>query len=146
MTGSTEVCRELEWRSAEQKTPASANSSRNQRTQAETFWRSVLEDHLPQTWFDELPQDLTTQFNLKTVQEVYKTPLPSLGYSCVPAEDARTSGNSTARPTSQNCTWRWQRPPIGSDAITTRDDWRRYLPIRTAPEEAETLLSGITRC
>jgi hypothetical protein len=47
----------------------------DQRTQAETFWRGVLEDLLPQTWFDELPQDLRTQFNLKTVQEVYKTPL-----------------------------------------------------------------------
>ena len=46
-----------------------------QRTQAETFWRSVLEDQLSQTWFDELPQDLRNQFNLKTVHEVYKTPL-----------------------------------------------------------------------
>ena len=71
----TEVCREagVEVRRAED--TSIRKLQQEQRTQAETFWRSVLEDHLPQTWFDELPQDLRTQFNLKTVQEVYKTPL-----------------------------------------------------------------------
>ena len=47
----------------------------DQRAQAETFWHGVLEDLLPQTWFDALPQELRKQFNLQTVQEVYKTPL-----------------------------------------------------------------------
>lgn len=46
-----------------------------QRSKAETFWKSVLEDQLPQEWFDELPVETRKQFNLSGVQEVYKTPL-----------------------------------------------------------------------
>ena len=71
----TEICLEtgVELRIAED--TSIRKLQQDQRAQAETFWHGVLEDMLPQTWFDELPKELRKQFNLNTVQEVYKTPL-----------------------------------------------------------------------
>ncbi|NDB66111.1 MAG: hypothetical protein EB165_07415, partial [Euryarchaeota archaeon] len=46
-----------------------------ERALRETFWRQVLEQELPQRWFDETPQEVRKQFNLKTLQEVHRTPL-----------------------------------------------------------------------
>lgn len=57
-------------------TPETASSLKSkERALKETFWRQVLEQELPQRWFDETPQEVRKQFNLKTIQEVHRTPL-----------------------------------------------------------------------
>ena len=41
------------------------------------FWRSVLEEELPQKWFRKTDEGIRKQFNLKVVEEVWDAPLRS---------------------------------------------------------------------
>ena len=45
------------------------------RADREVFWRNALEAELPLEWFEETNSEVRKQFNLKTVEEVYNTPL-----------------------------------------------------------------------
>jgi len=45
------------------------------RADREVFWRNALEAELPLEWFEETNPEVRKQFNLKTVEEVYNTPL-----------------------------------------------------------------------
>jgi len=45
------------------------------RADREVFWRNALEAQLPLEWFEETNSEVRKQFNLKTVEEVYNTPL-----------------------------------------------------------------------
>jgi hypothetical protein len=48
---------------------------KKERAEKETFWRNTLENEIPQTWFDETPQEIRKQFNLKNLEELIRTPL-----------------------------------------------------------------------
>ena len=45
------------------------------RADREVFWRNALEAELPLEWFEGTSEEVRKQFNLKTVEEVYNTPL-----------------------------------------------------------------------
>lgn len=45
------------------------------RADREVFWRNALEAELPLKWFEDTNSEVRKQFNLKTVEEVYNTPL-----------------------------------------------------------------------
>lgn len=45
------------------------------RKEKAAFWRQVLEDELPQKWFQETNEAVRKQFNLKVVEEVWDAPL-----------------------------------------------------------------------
>ena len=45
------------------------------RREKAAFWRQVLEDELPQKWFQETDEAVRKQFNLKVVEEVWDAPL-----------------------------------------------------------------------
>jgi hypothetical protein len=45
------------------------------RREKAAFWRQVLEDELPQKWFQETSEAVRKQFNLKVVEEVWDAPL-----------------------------------------------------------------------
>lgn len=47
------------------------------KAEREVFWRSVLEKELTLKWFQEAPDDLKKQFNLRTHEELLDTPLRS---------------------------------------------------------------------
>lgn len=47
------------------------------RADREVFWRNALEAELPLEWFEDTNPEVRKQFNLKTVEEVYNTPLRS---------------------------------------------------------------------
>lgn len=45
------------------------------RADREVFWRNALEAELPLEWFEDTSPEVRKQFNLKTVEEIYNTPL-----------------------------------------------------------------------
>jgi hypothetical protein len=45
------------------------------RADREVFWRNALEAELPQEWFEGTREEVRKEFNLKTIEEVYNTPL-----------------------------------------------------------------------
>ncbi|UPH89320.1 hypothetical protein [Synechococcus sp. NB0720_010] len=46
-----------------------------ERRERAAFWRQVLEEQLPQKWFEETSQEVRKTFNLKVVEEVWDAPL-----------------------------------------------------------------------
>lgn len=58
---------------------STATSTLRQASRAakEIFWRSLLDQHMSETWFKERPEAVRKQFNLKSVQELHNAPLRS---------------------------------------------------------------------
>ena len=65
---------EVELRQGNQSTTSLRDEDRRQRG---AFWRSVLEEELPQKWFNTTDEAVRKQFNLKVVEEVWDAPLRS---------------------------------------------------------------------
>ena len=64
----------VELRRGSESTTALRDEDRRQRG---AFWRSVLEEELPQKWFNTTDEAVRKQFNLKVVEEVWDAPLRS---------------------------------------------------------------------
>ena len=59
-------------RASKKSTTALRESDRKEKA---AFWRQVLEEQLPDKWFQETSADVRKQFNLKVVEEVWDAPL-----------------------------------------------------------------------
>lgn len=68
-----------EYRLALRKADDTSNDTlrKQERAEREVFWREVLEKELTLKWFEETPEELRKQFNLRTRDEVVETPLRS---------------------------------------------------------------------
>ena len=60
-----------------------------QRSEQEAFWRTALEDQLPRDWFTTTPEEVRKQFNLKTIEELWATPLRQFTGFIVRSEGGR---------------------------------------------------------
>jgi len=60
-----------------------------QRAEQEAFWRTALEDQLPRSWFTTTPEEVRKQFNLKTIEELWTTPLRQFTGFIVRSEGGR---------------------------------------------------------
>ena len=70
-----EVCDRFGVAVRQQKTTTISTLRKQDRADREVFWRNALEEELPLQWFTDTDQDVRKQFNLKTVEELYNTPL-----------------------------------------------------------------------
>lgn len=61
------------------------------RADREVFWRNALEAELPLEWFESTNAEVRKQFNLKTVEEVYNTPLRSFTGFLIRTSGGRSS-------------------------------------------------------
>ena len=61
------------------------------RARKEVLWRSMLEKELTLKWFQQVPEQVKKQFNLRTHEELLSTPLRSFTGFLVKAEGSRDS-------------------------------------------------------
>ena len=78
----------------EVRTPEKEESIRDlqnkQRAEQEGFWRTFpLEEHLTRDWFKDTPTEVRKQFNLKTIEELWRTPLRQFTGFIVKSEGGR---------------------------------------------------------
>ena len=77
----------------EVRTPEKEESIRDlqnkQRAEQEGFWRTALEEHLTRDWFKDTPTEVRKQFNLKTIEELWRTPLRQFTGFIVRSEGGR---------------------------------------------------------
>lgn len=59
------------------------------RARKEVLWHSMLEQELPLQWFQQVPDQIKKQFNLRTHEELLSTPLRSFTGFLVKAEGSR---------------------------------------------------------
>lgn len=62
---------------------------KQERAAAEIFWRNQLEKLVTLKWFQEKPDNLKKQFNIRTIEELLNTPLRSFTGFLVNAEGGR---------------------------------------------------------
>ena len=62
---------------------------KQERSEQEVFWRSVLDNELPQSWFDTTSDELRKQFNIRSLEELVNTPIRSFTGFLVNAEGSR---------------------------------------------------------
>ena len=85
-----EVCGRFGVEVRQQKTTTISTLRKQDRADREVFWRNALEEELPLQWFTDTDQEVRKQFNLKTVEELYNTPLRQFTGFLI-----RTSGGRT---------------------------------------------------
>ena len=88
-----EMTKVLKGYGVEVRTPEKEESIRDlqnkQRAEQEGFWRTALEEHLTRDWFKETPTEVRKQFNLKTIEELWRTPLRQFTGFIVRSEGGR---------------------------------------------------------
>lgn len=88
-----EMTKVLKGYGVEVRTPEKEESIRDlqnkQRAEQEGFWRTALEEHLTRDWFKETPTEVRKQFNLKTIEELWRTPLRQFTGFIVKSEGGR---------------------------------------------------------
>ena len=62
---------------------------KQERSEQEVFWRAVLDNELPQSWFDTTSDELRKQFNIRSLEELVNTPIRSFTGFLVNAEGSR---------------------------------------------------------
>ena len=85
-----EVCDRFGVAVRQQKTTTISTLRKQDRADREVFWRNALEEELPLQWFTDTDQEVRKQFNLKSVEELYNTPLRQFTGFLI-----RTSGGRT---------------------------------------------------
>ena len=65
--------------------------AKQDKAEREVFWRGVLEKEVTLKWFQEVPEELKKQFNLKTQEELLDTPLRSFTGFLINADGGRES-------------------------------------------------------
>ena len=67
-----------------------SNLRKQDRADREVFWRNALEKELTLDWFNASSQEVKKQFNLRTIEEVYNTPLRNFTGFLVKATGGRS--------------------------------------------------------
>jgi hypothetical protein len=90
-----EMTKVLKGYGVEVRTPEKEDTIRDlqskQRSEQEAFWRTAMEDHLTSDWFQTTPEEIRKQFNIKTIEELWATPLRQFTGFIIRSEGSRST-------------------------------------------------------